>query len=440
MLLKQNNKDYMRNVVVIDTSVFIYDPTAYLSFNDSDIVIPIAVIEELDKLKKFANETGKKARVSIRNLDNLSNIGELHIGIPIENNIVISVDTNIFTIGSDPTYGDNNILGCAVKLKSAGKNVLFVSRDINLRIKARAFGLDAVSYEKDNIDTSELYKGFRIIKNEDAGNALNACGTIIIDTYQELKNLYPNECVVFTNESGKGIASGKRIKDQIRLITDATPWGLELKNKEQLFAANLLLDPNIPLVSIVGRAGGGKSLIAVACGLELVLNKHIYDNFLIYRPIQPMGNEIGFLPGDQEDKLNPWFASIDDAFAFLFSDKSKNGNTWKSQLHQYITNGTIQKEALTYIRGRSIPDSFMLLDEAQNISSEEMKTILTRVGNNTKVVITGDVEQIDNPHLDVVNNGLTYAVEKFKESELAGHIVFTKGERSALATLASSIL
>jgi PhoH-like ATPase len=429
----------MRKIVVIDTSVFIYDPSCYLSFNDSDVIIPIVVIEELDKLKKFANETGKKARVSIRNLDDISNRGELHKGIAIENNIVISVDIGAATIGSDPTYGDAGILACAVKLKD-GRDVSLISRDINLRIKAKAYGLDAQNYEKDNIVATELYTGFKVIENEEAGDVLDESGLLLISSYPELKDLYPNECVVFTNSSGKGIASGRCIRDQIKIINDATPWGLELKNKEQLFAANLLLDPTIPLVSIVGRAGGGKSLIAVACGLELVLNKHTYDNFLIYRPIQPMGNEIGFLPGDQEDKLNPWFAPIDDSFAFLFSDKSKNGNTWKAQLHQYITNGTIQKEALTYIRGRSIPDSFMLIDEAQNLSPEEMKTILTRVGNNTKIVLTGDIEQIDNPHLDVINNGLTYAVEKFKESELAGHITFTKGERSALATLASSIL
>jgi PhoH-like ATPase len=430
----------MRNIVVLDTSVFIYDPSCYLNFKDSDVIIPITVIEELDKLKKFANETGKKARVSIKNLDMLSKSGDLHNGITIENNIKISVDIGNTSIGSDPTYGDSHILGCAVKIKATHNNVLFLSRDINLRIKARAYGLDAQSYEKDNINTTELYTGFKIINNKEAGELLDECGVILISQFSELQDLYPNECVVFVNDNGKGIASGRRIKDQIKLINDANPWGLELKNKEQLFAANLLLDPSIPLVSIVGRAGGGKSLIAVACGLELVLNKHVYDNFSIYRPIQPMGNEIGFLPGDQEDKLNPWFASIDDSFAFLFSDKSKNGNTWKAQLHQYINNGTIQKEALTYIRGRSIPDSFILIDEGQNLSQEEMKTILTRVGNNTKIVLTGDIEQIDNSSLDVTNNGLTYVVEKFKDNELAGHITFTKGERSALATLASSIL
>lgn len=431
-----------KKIFVIDTSIFAYDPVFYKNYVGSTILIPITVLEELDKIKKYANEAGKNARVATKNLDIISNKGNINKGVKTDG-VLIKIDvSNYGAIGSDPTYGDAKILACAIKTKKQFPKcqIILMSKDINLRVRAKALNISAEDYEKETITPNDLYTGFREIKNEDAGLALFDAGAINALDYEETKLLYPNECVLFLDKHGKGIAPGRRVKDQIRLIKDRTPWGLELRNKEQLFATDLLLDPNVPFITLVGLAGSGKSLIAVANALEMVINKRFYDTFSIYRPIQPMGNDIGYTPGTIQEKLEPWFAPIDDAFSLLLSDGSRKKEAWKMQLHQYMSNGTIQKEALTYIRGRSLHNSFILGDEIQNLSPEEVKTILTRVGNNTKIVFTGDLAQIDNPKLDAINNGLTYVIEKFKTSDLAGHITFQKGERSALATKAAEIL
>jgi len=432
----------MRKIFVMDTSVLVYDPNSFTSFLGNDVIIPITVLDELDKIKKFANEGGKNARVAIRNLDAISNMGEIHIGVNIDNDITLKIDASAYgSIGLDPTYGDSKILACAAKVKENAPDckVILVSKDINLRTRAKAFGLIAQDYEKDKIPSNDLYEGFQTVKNQDAGLALFSAGIIMATDYPELTDLYQNECVLIVGDDGKGIAPGRRIRDQIKLIRDKTPWGLELRNKEQLFATELLLDPNIPLVTLIGKAGTGKTLVSLACGLELTLEKRLTSKMVIYRPIQPMGNDIGFLPGSLEEKLEPWMSAVTDGFEFLL-DSSKSREGWKHKMHQFVDEGRIQMEALTYIRGRSIPNSFILVDEAQNLSKEEVKTILTRAGTNTKIVLTGDICQIDSPYLDATNNGLTYVVEKFKYSELAGHITFTKGERSPLATEASELL
>lgn len=433
----------MRKIFVMDTSVLVYDPSSYTSFLGNDVLIPITVLDELDKIKKFANESGKNARIAIRNLNTISDLGEIHNGIQIDNDIVIKIDTSAYgSLGLDPVYGDSKILACASKAKENSPNskVILVSKDINLRTRAKAFGLIAQDYEKDKIPSTDLYEGFQTIKNQEAGLSLFSDGFIDINKYSEFVGLYPNECVLIVGNDGKGIAPGRRVKDEIRLIVDKSPWGLGLRNKEQLFATDLLLDPNIPLVTLIGRAGTGKTLVSLACGLELTIEKRITNKMVIYRPIQPMGNDIGYLPGTLEEKLEPWMSAITDGFEFLLEGSSKNKEGWKHKMHQYVDDGRIQMEALTYVRGRSIPNSFILVDEAQNLSKEEVKTILTRAGLNTKIVLTGDISQIDNSYLDATNNGLSYIVEKFKDSTLSGHITFSKGERSPLATVASEIL
>ena len=433
----------MRKTFVLDTSVLAYDPYSFRSFAGNNVVIAITVLDELDKIKKFSSEGGKNARIAIRALDKISNLGEIHNGIQIENDIIIKIDTSAYgSLGSDPTYGDSKILACAFKIQEADKDnkVILVSKDINLRTRARAFGLIAEDYNKDKVKSSDLYEGFCTVENQDAGIALFAAGTILIANYQELNDLYPNECVLFLGKDGKGIAAGRRIKDQIKLIKDKTPWGLELRNKEQLFATELLLDHNIHLVSIVGLAGSGKTLCAIACALELVINQKAYDNLTIYRPMHAVGAEVGFLPGSIDEKLAPWFGPINDAFSFLCSDRSRRKDGWRGQFHQYLDNETIKMEALTYIRGRSLNNSLVLVDEAQNLTKDEMKTILTRIGIGSKIILTGDISQIDNAILDSSNNGLTCIVEAFKEYDITGHIAFSKGERSVLATLASQIM
>ncbi|HEY4877144.1 MAG TPA: PIN domain-containing protein, partial [Puia sp.] len=263
-----------RKIFVLDTSVLVYDPKSYLSFTGNDVVIAITVLDELDKLKKSANESGKNARVAIRNLDTISGVGEIHNGISIENDITIKIDTSAYgALGPDPTYGDNKILACAAKIKENAPNskVILVSKDINLRTRAKAFGLTAQDYEKDKISSSDMYEGFRSVKDEEAGSALVAVGVISIDDY-DLSDMSPNECVLFVGPKDKGIAAGRRIGNQIKLIKDQHPWNLELRNKEQLFAADMIMDPNVSLVSIVGVAGSGKTLTTMACALEAVIN------------------------------------------------------------------------------------------------------------------------------------------------------------------------
>jgi PhoH-like ATPase len=436
----------MRKNYILDTSVLIYDPCSYKNFAHSDIIIPIAVLNELDKLKKQSGEVGRNARVAIRLIDELSNLGDITTGILIDNDIMIKIDAAyIDTTESqyagfgDPSYGDTQILACAYLnwLSHPSQDVSLVSNDINLRIKAKARGLDAEAYVDNKHSLSELFSGAQTIVHEEAGLDLQQFGSIDPRAYDF--DLAPNECVMFENEVGDGIAMGRKIaKDKLKLIKKTYPWQLSARNKEQAFAIDLMMDKNIDLVTLIGRAGTGKSLIVLATALELVLNKKEYDRFIIYRPIQAVGNDIGYLPGTMEEKLGPWFQAILDNFEQLLG--AKGGNSWKQELEMYQKKGRIEMEAITYIRGRSIPNSIILVDECQNLTKEEVKTVLTRAGENTKIILTGDIEQIDNTTLDATNNGLTHVIERFKDSELAGHITFTQGERSRLASTAADVL
>lgn len=847
MKIKKNRK-----ILVVDTSIFTYDAFALKSFKDSHIIIPITVVEELDKVKKLSNEHGKNARVAIRYLDEISKNGEIHLGIEMDNNCSVQVDVlNNGSIGSDPSYGDNKILFCAISAQKLGPTTL-VTRDVNLRIKARALGLNAEEYNHDRIDKSELYTGVQKIVNEEIGAALISAEELSADEFPMINDLYPNECVIFLAEDEKVIVSGRKVKNYLKIVRDKDPWGLIPKNSEQKLAIDMLLDPKLPLVSITGLAGSGKSLCALACGLEQVLNSKKYSSFPIYKPISSVGDSVGYLPGPQpldakiltptgwttmgelkigsevisrngkktevlniypkgikpvykitttdgtsteccedhlwltqtaedkkrnragnvkttkeiistlknnagklnhflprneaieynkrnlllppylmgvilgdghigdsvsianidmelvkrveeeikqfdlylcnspgtirysisgkfaankparpvkitniltdeeviyervglaelkagrqldgacknnriingfkyeflektnrwtnpvkdilykyglynkrawdkfipedykysdiedrisllrglmdtdgtikkngetsycttskqlamdmielvrslggrayirerdrtkeirqnrkngdrdikykrisyefnislpnhinpfyisrksqrykksyihypkiksielvgekevqcilidnsehlyitdnfivthntlSEKLDPHFVSIDDGFQFLLSDnlygKQKSKESWKEKLYQYTTNGTITKEAISYIRGRNIISSFILIDEAQNLNREEIKTIVTRTGIGSKIVLLGDINQIDSPGLDATSNGLSYLIEKFKKSNLSGHITFSKGERSALASEAAELL
>lgn len=435
----------MRKQYILDTSVLIHDPNSFRSFSGNDVIIPINVLDELDKLKNLPNESGKNARVCIRALDVICSKGEIHKGIRIENNILLKIDTSINPDKFGPaSYVDNKILSCAYSIKEKNKKkknapaTVLVSNDINLRIRARVFDIQAQDYAKDKVPVSELYQGFKTIISNELGRALLKKEHIDVGIHDELKGLLPNECVHFESDNGDGLSIGRRVGDKLVLIKNKSPWGLDLRNKEQAFAVDMLCDPKIPLVTLIGKAGTGKTLCAIASALEMVLEQKRFSRMIIYRPIQPVGNDIGYLPGTMEEKLGPWMQAISDSFEFLF--ESKAGAKWKTTLDRYLDDGSIQMEAITYIRGRSIPNAFILIDESQNLSKEEVKTILTRAGTGTKIVLTGDIEQIDNSYLDATNNGLSYAVEKFKNLDLAGHITFSKGERSVLASKASEIL
>jgi PhoH-like ATPase len=436
----------MRKQFVLDTSVLIYDPCAYKQFPDSDVVIPIVVLNELDNLKKGLAESGKNARVAIRLLDDICDQGDISTGILLDNDILLKIDATYRNCAlppydglGDATYGDTHILACLCETwhNHPERDVTLVSNDINLRVKAKSRGIDAEAHEGKRYSLSDLYAGNQIVVHEDAGMDLQQNGFIDPRVYG--LNLAPHECVLFQADNGDGITMGRQVApDKVKVVRKQYPWDLASRNKEQSYAIDLIMDKNIDLVTLIGQAGTGKSLIVLACALELVLSRKEYDKFIIYRPIQPVGNDIGYLPGTMEEKLAPWFGAIMDNFELLFSNK--NNGDWKRELEMYQKKGKIEMEAITYIRGRSIPNTIILVDECQNLSKEEVKTILTRAGENTKIILTGDLDQIDNSGLDAVNNGLTNVIEKFRTSELAGHITFTQGERSKLASKAAEIL
>lgn len=434
----------MRKNYVFDTSTLIYDPSAWKQFPHCDVIIPIATLNELDKLKKQSGEAGRNARVCIRMLDEISELGDISTGIVLENDTLVKVDASfrdevqVVPFG-DASYGDSHILACAhaIWLEHPEHDVVLVSNDINLRVKAKSRGIEAISHNGDRESLNDMYSGVQTTADEKAGLDLLQNNIINPGDYGLVLN--PHECILFQNEVGDGVALGRKVADdKVKLVRKVYPWNISARNKEQSFAMDLIMDKTVDLVTLTGRAGTGKSLIVLAAALELVISKREYDKLIIYRPIQSVGNDIGYLPGTMEEKLAPWFQAIMDNFELLFSNKM--GNDWRRDLEMFQKKGRIEMEAITYIRGRSIPNSIILIDELQNLSKEEVKTILTRAGENTKVILTGDIEQIDNSGLDATSNGLTYVIEKFKGSELAGHITFTQGERSRLASAAADIL
>lgn len=438
----------MRRIYILDTSALIFDPSVFKKFPNADVVIPIAVLNELDNLKKLPNEAGKNARVAIRLLDEISNKGDISTGILLDDDILLRIDaTYIDTtlapyLGlGDPTYGDTQILAC-LQLnwhEHQTNDVVLVSNDINLRVKAKARGIDSESYAGEKTALNDLYTGNQTIMHEDAGLELQQAGFIDPRNYNIQLSLH--ECVTFQTNEGDDIAIGRKVShNKIKAIRKTYPWNITSRNAEQSFLIDLIMDNGIDLVTAIGQAGTGKSLLSLATALELVMNKRQFEKLIIYRPIQPVGNDIGYLPGTKEEKLAPWFQAIMDNFEFLLNNKNNNNNEWKRDLEMFQKKGKIEMEAITYIRGRSIPNAIILVDEAQNLNTNEVKTILTRAGEGTKIILTGDIEQIDSHDLDAMDNGLTYIIEKFKNSDLAGHITLTKGERSRLASEAARIL
>lgn len=436
----------MRKQYIFDTSTLIYDPTAWKQFPNSDVIIPIAVLNELDKLKKQSGEAGRNARVCVRLLDEISDKLDISTGVQLDDDVMLSIDATYRNLTGpeyagfgDPAYGDTQILACALAnwQEHPEHDVTLVSNDINLRVKAKSRNIDAIAHSGSKYSLSDLYMGVQTIEHEEAGIDLLKDGSLDPRAYGF--NLNMNECVLLTTPEGDGIAMGRKVAhDKVKLIRKSYPWNISARNKEQIFAIDLIMDKNVDLVTLVGKAGTGKSLMVLAAALELVISKKEYDRFIIYRPIQPVGNDIGYLPGTMEEKLAPWFQAILDNFELLFGNKM--GADWKRDLEMFQRKGKIEMEAITYIRGRSIPNAIILIDECQNLTKEEVKTILTRAGEGTKIILTGDIEQIDNSLLDATSNGLTHVIEKFKNSEMAGHITFTQGERSRLASKAAEIL
>ncbi len=433
-----------RRKVVIDTNVILFDAFALLKFGDADIHIPFAVIEEVDKFKRDQGENGRNARQFSRFVDVLRGKGSLAQGVQIDNHetyVYITTDMGISGIGTelDQTKADNRILSTALALQKQHprSKVELISKDINLRIKADVYGIFATDYDNSDVNQEDMYEGYL---------ELDVTPAKIDEFYQNKKvtvdnKLYGNQYVILKDSSNANHSAIGRysLKDKaiVPLINPPDSiWGITARNVEQSFALDALLNDEIMMVSLVGKAGTGKTLLAIAAGLFKTLDEGRFQRLLVSRPIFPMGRDIGYLPGDIEQKLNPWMQPIFDNVEFLMgADKKAAGRA-----QELINQGMLNIEPLTYIRGRSIPKQFLIVDEAQNLTPHEIKTIVTRAGSGTKVVLTGDVYQIDNPYVDSANSGLTHAVERFKGQEIAAHVTLTKGERSALAELAANIL
>ena len=427
---------------VIDTNVFIHRPDAILSFRDNEIVVPLWVLEELDNLKKSREERGRNARESIRLLDELSRHGDLKEGVKMDNGstlrVWISNTTNLKSIPVDleTDKNDNKILLAAYSLQQEGKQVFFVSKDISARLKATALGIKAVDYEKQKVDIEALYKGYiEMDVGQDSLHELKSSGAIPWKT-----RFVPNEFVLL-REAKSNETALSRYNDGEAYLQYVAPTngvcGIRPLNRNQEMAINLLLDDSISLVTLVGKAGTGKTLLALAAGLNKALTEDRFSRVLLARPIIPMGKDIGYLPGDKIDKLSNWMQPVYDNLEYILSVDRKLRDLTVDQL---INRRLIEIEALTYIRGRSLPNQFIIIDEAQNLSPHEVKTIVSRAGTGTKVVLTGDPYQIDTPYLDSNSNGLTFLVEAFKGQRPFGHITLEKSERSPLAEMAAELL
>ncbi|MGA2090339.1 MAG: PhoH family protein [Endomicrobiales bacterium] len=428
---------------VLDTNVLLHDPESIFSFKDSKVVVPMTVIEELDGFKTLNDERGRSARLISRRLDGLRSKGKLSQGVKIKNGstLIIELEHEVQLPKEFITpKADHRILGIAQFLQQKGETVVFITKDINLRIKADALGLVTQDYEKSKVNVEELYTGWREIKlPADRIDAFYKDGTLPLKM-----DFYPNEGVIIRDEAGStksALAKFSSIKKGLIPLfhLNATPWGLKPLNTEQRFAIELLLCNDVNLVTLIGVPGAGKTLLALACGLQKTVEERQFRRLFVARPIIPVGRDIGFLPGNKEDKLASWMGAIYDNLEFLV-DKSHPDEKTEEKVQYFFNTGQIEIESLTYIRGRSLPNQYIIIDDAQNLTPHEIKTVISRAGYGTKIVLTGDPYQIDNPYLDASSNGLTYLVERFKGQETFGHLVFSKSERSNLAALASELL
>ena len=437
-----------KKTYVLDTNVYLTDASSIFKFGNNDILLPFKVLEEIDKHKKRQDAVGRNARMIIRTLDELRAKGSLSKGVRISKGkgLVFArhQDMSLLPEEFDRQDPDNIIISSALyeNNNNGRRKVVVVTRDINMRIKCDALGIASEDYEIDQVlrEDESLYSGMMQHLVDDQVIDLFYSGDDIYINEDEAK-INPNQFVMLiSSNNDKKTAIGKFINysQPLQKITNYKDvWGIKARNKEQSFALDLLMDSNIPVVSLVGAAGTGKTLCAIAAGLEQTLETGsskaaAYKRLIVSRPIQPMGKDLGYLPGTIEEKMDPWLAPILDNLEFLMGSKKT--------LDMYVDDGIIEIEALTYIRGRSIANAFIIIDESQQLTQHEIKTILTRIGENTKIVLTGDVEQIDNVYVDEHSNGLTYVIEKFKSYDLSGHVKMEKGERSKVATLAAKVL
>lgn len=430
---------------VLDTNVLLHNASSIEAFADNAVVIPMAVIEELDRFKTHNDELGRNARQAIRSLDRLRERGRLGEGVPMENGgqLRIMPDRGLppDVTGLNADVIDNKIIRVAHHLHLSGARVIFVSKDINARIKSDALGIETMDFEKQTVNFDELYAGFRTLAVPgDQFDAFLQNEPLTLSGIQ----LFPNEFAVLTVDQDPHRHAVARADGPQRLAhlsgKGENAWNIRPRSKEQRMALELLMDETVALVTLVGQAGTGKTLLALAAGLEQTVKGKRYDKMLVSRPIMPLGKDIGFLPGDKDTKLLNWMQPIFDNLAYLMRDGGDARHSPRERVERLQHDHVVELEALTYIRGRSIPKQFVIVDEAQNLTPHEIKTIVSRAGEGTKMVLTGDPSQIDNPYLDANSNGLTFAVERMKSVALHGHVTLSKSERSALAAIAADLL
>lgn len=425
---------------IIDTNIFIHKHDAISSFRDNEVVIPLTVLEELDRLKSYSDERGRNAREAIRYLDGITKHGDINKGVKMDNGSILRVElyyAKDVPVDLSPEKNDNKILLTAYKLQKEGKRVFFVSKDINARIKATALGLKAVDYEKQKVDINSLYTGVREAD-------ISAENMKLLKEKGHLEwhdEFVPNEFVILNQKDVANTEIGQydSANRVLRYINNKpnSVCGIKPLNERQHMALEILLDDSITLATIMGKAGTGKTLLAIAAGLRKVIEEKKYTRVLVSRPVIPLGKDIGYLPGAKSEKLSHWMQPLFDNLEYIL-------NVYKNQsiksMDQLLNNNLIELEALSHIRGRSLPSQFIIIDEAQNLTPHEIKTIVSRTGENSKMILTGDPYQIDSPYLDTNSNGLTYLVDAFKGQELFGHITLLKSERSDLAELAAELL
>ncbi|GAB4195882.1 MAG: PhoH family protein [Phycisphaeraceae bacterium] len=451
---------------VLDTNVLLHNSAALYMFDDNEVVIPFTVLEELDKFKSQNDDIGRSAREVIRQLDKLRAKGHLAQGVKWNGHggrirVEFSTDERPKWLKEDAP--DNRIIGVAWSLKEKGLHTILITKDINVRIKSDALGIQTEDFEAQKVDSDRLYTGYLM---------LTVPGELIDTLYREKQleveslepyltdqdadgnevrlELHANQFLVLKNsadESHTGMA--RRLADTDHVIPIHGPrkpvYGIMARNVQQTMAMDLLLDDEVKLVTLLGSAGTGKTLLAIAAGMAKTFSEQRYDKMLVARPIMPMGKDIGYLPGDKDEKLSAWMQPIFDNLSYLLSTRGSGSQHAESKpaeqrIKSLMDSGQLVLEPLTYIRGRSIPHQFMIIDEAQNLTPHEVKTIVSRVGEGTKIILTGDIAQIDNPYLDASSNGLSYMVERLKGQPMVGHVTLAKSERSELASVAAERL